>query len=100
MQRGSAAAIAQPPPRHLPPGDNPQPFTLSCVRLRYNPAVHSLVCPLLNLKPLRRLLELHNVPYVESDNVKRLRAQLKGFLTRLKNGKQPVDGRQSENGKM
>ncbi|KAJ6565617.1 hypothetical protein DFH09DRAFT_1081768 [Mycena vulgaris] len=50
-------------------------------------------------QPLRRLLELHDVPYVESDNVKRLHSRLKGFLTRLKNGKQPVDGRRSENGK-
>ncbi|KAJ6475844.1 hypothetical protein DFH09DRAFT_1109102 [Mycena vulgaris] len=56
------------------------------------------VCPILKLKPLRRLLELHDVSYVESDNVKRLCSRLKAFLTRLKLGKQFVNNG-SETGK-
>ncbi|KAJ6524075.1 hypothetical protein DFH09DRAFT_1096235 [Mycena vulgaris] len=38
--------------------------------------------PVLKTNPLRRLLELHNVPYIESDNCKRLRT----FLDRLETG--------------
>ncbi|KAJ7476628.1 hypothetical protein FB451DRAFT_1460888 [Mycena latifolia] len=47
------------------------------------------VCPILKLSSLRRLLDLHDVTYVESDRVKQLRKRLKGFLTRLKTGKRP-----------
>jgi hypothetical protein len=47
------------------------------------------VAPLLNLKPLRRLLELHDVTYDQSDRVRQLRTRLKSYLTRLKNLKYP-----------
>lgn len=40
---------------------------------------------------MRRLLDLHDVSYVESDKVRKLRGHLKAFLTRVKNGKR-ADG--------
>ncbi|KAJ7676613.1 hypothetical protein DFH06DRAFT_1428225 [Mycena polygramma] len=43
--------------------------------------------PILRTAPLRRLLELHNVSYVESDKVKVLRKRLKKFLYGLYTGK-------------
>ncbi|KAJ7903272.1 hypothetical protein B0H13DRAFT_1882121 [Mycena leptocephala] len=45
--------------------------------------------PVLKLNPLRRLLELHDVSYVESDRAKKLRQLLKGYLVRLRSGKYP-----------
>ncbi|KAJ7444001.1 hypothetical protein FB451DRAFT_1413364 [Mycena latifolia] len=53
------------------------------------------VCPILKLTALRRLLDLHDVTYVESDKVKKLRWRLKLFLNRLKCGKRP-DGTRKE----
>ncbi|KAJ7677201.1 hypothetical protein B0H17DRAFT_1139842 [Mycena rosella] len=47
------------------------------------------ISPLLNLKPLRRLLELHDVSYMESDKSKKLRSRLKAYLKRLMMGKRP-----------
>ncbi|KAJ6570556.1 hypothetical protein DFH09DRAFT_1080113 [Mycena vulgaris] len=45
------------------------------------------LCPLLNAKPLRRLLALHDVPHSEDDNVKKLRLRLKAFLRCLRAAK-------------
>ncbi|KAJ6592023.1 hypothetical protein DFH09DRAFT_1305949 [Mycena vulgaris] len=47
------------------------------------------VCPILNLRPLRRLLDLHDVPYSEDDTLKKLRFRPKAFLKRLKASKYP-----------
>ncbi|KAJ7441388.1 hypothetical protein B0H11DRAFT_1932993 [Mycena galericulata] len=49
------------------------------------------VCPILNLKPLRRLLELHDISYVESDKKRQLRRRLGTYLHQLKFGKLPED---------
>ncbi|KAJ7018413.1 hypothetical protein C8F04DRAFT_1199008 [Mycena alexandri] len=37
---------------------------------------------------LRRLLKLHDVPFVDSDKTKKLRRRLKSYLTRLRSSKQ------------
>jgi hypothetical protein len=49
------------------------------------------IMPILKLKPLRRLLEMHDVTYIDSDKVKQLRQHLKKFLNRLQNGKRSDD---------
>ncbi|KAJ7728621.1 hypothetical protein B0H16DRAFT_1734570 [Mycena metata] len=46
------------------------------------------LCPVLKLTALRRLLRLHDVPFVDSDKTKKLRRRLKSYLTRLRSGKQ------------
>ncbi|KAJ7884897.1 hypothetical protein B0H13DRAFT_2343466 [Mycena leptocephala] len=45
------------------------------------------IAPVLQLRPLRRLLDLHDVVYLESDTVKLLRRRLNKFLERLIRGK-------------
>ncbi|KAJ7902974.1 hypothetical protein B0H13DRAFT_1882394 [Mycena leptocephala] len=45
------------------------------------------IAPILRTRPLRRLLELHDVSYKDSDNAKKLRSHLKKFLQRLIRGK-------------
>ncbi|KAJ7512241.1 hypothetical protein B0H11DRAFT_2214041 [Mycena galericulata] len=53
------------------------------------------ISPLLQRKALRRLLELHNVSYVESDKAKQLRKHLKFFLRRLECGKRTLEGQRT-----
>jgi hypothetical protein len=45
------------------------------------------IAPVLNIRSLRRLLDLHDVSYKSSDPIKKLRLRLKGFLQRLIRGK-------------
>jgi hypothetical protein len=47
----------------------------------------SQLCPLLRLNPLRKLLNLHEVPYEQKDSVHALRKHLANYLKRLTNGK-------------
>ncbi|KAJ7911941.1 hypothetical protein B0H13DRAFT_1875287 [Mycena leptocephala] len=49
------------------------------------------IAPVLQLRPLRRLLDLHDVIYLESDTVKLLRRHLNKFLERLIRGKYGED---------
>ncbi|KAJ6495865.1 hypothetical protein DFH09DRAFT_1103671 [Mycena vulgaris] len=44
------------------------------------------LCTVLNLKALRRLLDLHNVSYAEDNKLKDLRRRLQGYLHLLKTG--------------
>ncbi|KAJ7832983.1 hypothetical protein B0H13DRAFT_1914782 [Mycena leptocephala] len=63
------------------PGTAEDPATLLQIHLIRQ------IAPILQLRPLRRLLNLHDVSYVETDNVKKLRNRLKRFLDRLVRGK-------------
>ncbi|KAJ7879709.1 hypothetical protein B0H13DRAFT_1892132 [Mycena leptocephala] len=47
--------------------------------------------PVSKTRPLRRLLELHDVSYLESENAKKLRQRLKSYLIRLRSGKYAQD---------
>ncbi|KAJ7865938.1 hypothetical protein B0H13DRAFT_1898325 [Mycena leptocephala] len=53
------------------------------------------LAPVLKTRPLRRLLELHDVSYTESDKLKKLRKRLKSFLYSLASGK-PMSGESVE----
>ncbi|KAJ7802844.1 hypothetical protein B0H13DRAFT_1931668 [Mycena leptocephala] len=72
-----------PPATDLPSCDDPS------VRLQIH--IIRQLMPVLKLNPLRRLLELHDISYVESDRAKKLRQLLKGYLVRLRSGKYPED---------
>ncbi|KAJ7506093.1 hypothetical protein B0H11DRAFT_1904002 [Mycena galericulata] len=57
----------------------------------------SQLCPILHLKALRRLLELHDISYVESDKKRHLRRLLNRYLHQLKSGKLPENEPHSTN---
>ncbi|KAJ7933884.1 hypothetical protein B0H13DRAFT_1855739 [Mycena leptocephala] len=71
----------------IPPTAEPGTCDDPSVRLQ----IHILrqLMPILKLRPLRRLLELHDVSYVESDKAKKLRQLMKSYLVRLRSGKYP-----------
>ncbi|KAJ7858575.1 hypothetical protein B0H13DRAFT_1901767 [Mycena leptocephala] len=72
-----------PPATDLPSCDDPS------VRLQIH--IIRQLMPVLKLNPLRRLLELDDISYVESDRAKKLRQLLKSYLVRLRSGKYPED---------
>ncbi|KAJ7240296.1 hypothetical protein C8J57DRAFT_1527738 [Mycena rebaudengoi] len=49
------------------------------------------VAPTLKLRPLRRLLDMHDVSYSDKENVKKLRRKLQSFMRRLERGKDGDD---------
>jgi hypothetical protein len=49
------------------------------------------IAPILALRPLRRLLDMHDVSYSQKDKVKELRTKLRKFMTRLQRGKHGDD---------
>ncbi|KAJ6483559.1 hypothetical protein C8R47DRAFT_1217638 [Mycena vitilis] len=49
------------------------------------------VAPVLTVRPLRRLLDMHDVRYKDTDNLKKLRRRLSSFVDRLERGKQGED---------
>jgi hypothetical protein len=71
----------------IPPTSEPGTCDDPLVRLQ----IHILrqLMPILKLRPLRRLLELHDVSYVESDKTKKLCQLMKSYLVRLRSGKYP-----------
>ncbi|KAJ7919827.1 hypothetical protein B0H13DRAFT_1868242 [Mycena leptocephala] len=55
--------------------------------VRMQVAILKNLVPILKIGPLRRLLDLHDVAYGETDKIKRLRRRLKKFLYQLVTGK-------------
>jgi hypothetical protein len=45
------------------------------------------IVPILTLRPLRRLLDMHDVSYSETDKIKKLRQRLRSFMSQLERGK-------------